>query len=47
MKLSLYLTSEIRLKRWSQKAQVNGPASTTVTGTHPASNPAELTTLVS
>jgi hypothetical protein len=45
MKLSLYLTSEIRLRRWGQKAQANGPASMSVTGIHPESNPAELTTL--
>ncbi len=47
MKLSLNLTSGIRLKRWGQKAQANGPASLVVTGIHPNSNPAELTTLSS
>ena len=45
MKLSLNLTSEIRLKRWGQKAQANGPASLVVTGIYPASNLAEFTTL--
>ena len=45
MKLSLRLTSEIRLTRWRQKAQAKGPACFAVTGTHPESNPAEFTTL--
>ena len=45
MKLSLCLTNQIRLKRWGQKAQANGSASMSVTGIHPESSPAELTTL--
>ena len=45
MKLSLLVTSGIKLQRWSQKAQANGPAGFAVTGIHPESNPAEFTTL--
>ncbi len=47
IKPSLLATSAIRLKRWSQKAQANGPACFVVTGIHPKSSPAEFTTLSS
>lgn len=45
MKLSLGPTSGIGLRRWSQKAQANGPIYFDAIGTHPTSNPADFTTL--
>ena len=47
MKPSLLVTSAIRLTRWGQKAQANGPVNLAVTGIHPNSSPAEFITLVS
>jgi hypothetical protein len=45
MKLSLLVTSGIRLTRWRQKAQAKGPACFAVNRHSPQINPAEFTTL--